>query len=56
LFKDHGGMLMKKDKPKGQKTSSMSKHQKILIGIAIVFLLYSITGFWLLPPLLKNLL
>jgi hypothetical protein len=47
---------MKKSDPKGKKTSVMSKHQKILIGIAIAFLLYSIIGFLVLPAVLKNLL
>ena len=45
---------MKKDEPKRHKTSSMSRHQKILIGIAVAFLLYSILGFLALPALLKN--
>ncbi|MFC1843651.1 DUF748 domain-containing protein [Thermodesulfobacteriota bacterium] len=43
-----------KIKPKGHKTSAMSKHQKILIGIAVAFLLYSIIGFLLVPTVLKN--
>ena len=47
---------MKKSDPKGKKTSAMSKHQKILIGIAIAFLLYSVIGFLVLPAVLKNLL
>jgi hypothetical protein len=34
----------------------MSRHQKILIGIAIVFLLYSVAGFWVLPIILKDVL
>jgi hypothetical protein len=45
---------MKKSAPKGRKTSSMNKHQKVLIGIAIAFLLYSVIGFMLLPAVLKN--
>lgn len=56
MFEDQGGELMKKSEPKGRKTSSMSRHQKVLIGIAIAFLLYSIAGFWLLPAILKNVL
>ena len=47
---------MEKSDPKGKKTSAMSKHQKILIGIAIAFLLYSVIGFLVLPAVLKNLL
>jgi hypothetical protein len=47
---------MNKDKPKGRKTGSMSRHQKVLIGIAIGFLLYSVAGFWLLPSVLKSVL
>jgi hypothetical protein len=43
-----------KNKPKGHKTSAMSKHQKILIGIAVAFLLYSIIGFLLVPTVLKT--
>ena len=34
----------------------MSRHQKILIGIAVAFLLYSIAGFWLMPAVLINVL
>lgn len=45
---------MKKSSPKGHKTSAMSKHQKVLIGIAIAFLLYSVIGFLVLPAVLKN--
>ncbi len=45
---------MKAVKSKAQKTGSMSRHQKVLIGIAIVFLLYSVIGFWILPNILKN--
>ena len=52
---DHGGQHMKtKIKPKGHKTSVMSRHQKVLIGIAVAFLLYSIIGFWIVPTVLKN--
>jgi len=43
-------------KSKVRKKSSMSRHQKVIIGIAIAFLLYSITGFMVLPVLLKNIL
>ena len=43
-------------KSKVQGKSSMSRHQKIIIGIAIAFLLYSVTGFMILPVLLKNIL
>ena len=32
----------------------MSKHQKVLIGIAVAFLLYSVIGFLVLPTVLKN--
>ncbi|MEN8231461.1 MAG: DUF748 domain-containing protein [Thermodesulfobacteriota bacterium] len=45
---------MKKSSPKGHKTSAMSKHQQVLIGIAIAFLLYSVIGFLVLPAVLKN--
>jgi uncharacterized protein involved in outer membrane biogenesis len=38
------------------KSSALSKHQKILIGIAITFLLYSLLGFLVLPLILKNIL
>jgi len=47
---------MEKVEPKVSRTSSMSRHQKILIGIAVAFLLYSISGFWLMPAVLKNVL
>ncbi|MDH3782814.1 MAG: DUF748 domain-containing protein, partial [Desulfobulbaceae bacterium] len=47
---------MEKVEPKVSRTSSMSRHQKILIGIAVAFLLYSIAGFWLMPAVLKNVL
>ena len=45
---------MKKSGRKDHKTSSMSKHQKVLIGIAVAFLLYSVIGFLALPAVLKN--
>ena len=45
---------MKKSKQKVYKTSTMNKHQKILIGIALAFLLYSLLGFLVLPAVLKN--
>src|SRR5210317_1883202 len=51
---DPGGQPMKASKSKAQKTGSMSRHQKILIGIAIAFLLYSVIGFLILPNVLKN--
>jgi len=47
---------MEKDGPQRQKTYRMSTHQKILIGIAIAFLLYSVLGFLVLPVVLKNIL
>jgi hypothetical protein len=47
---------MEKGEPKVSRTSSMSRHQKILIGIAVAFLLYSVAGFWVLPAVLKNVL
>ena len=47
---------MENGSAKVSSTSSMSKHQKVLIGIALAFLLYSIAGFWLLPAVLKNVL
>ena len=47
---------MKKSESKGKKISAMSKHQKIIIGIAIAFLLYSVIGFLVLPAILKNVL
>lgn len=47
---------MKKSEPKGQTTSAMSKHQKVLIGVALAMLLYSIIGFLVLPVVLKNVL
>jgi len=47
---------MENVEPKVSRTSSMSRHQKILIGIAVAFLLYSIAGFWLMPAVLKNVL
>jgi uncharacterized protein involved in outer membrane biogenesis len=45
---------MKKTGAKGAKTGAMSKHQKILIGIALAFLLYSVIGFLAIPTVLKN--
>ena len=47
---------MGKGEPKVSRTSSMGKHQKVLISIAVAFLLYSIAGFWILPAVLKNVL
>ena len=47
---------MEKVEPKISRTSSMSRHQKILIGIAVAFLLYSIAGFWVMPAVLQNVL
>ncbi|MBW2467051.1 MAG: DUF748 domain-containing protein [Deltaproteobacteria bacterium] len=46
--------MKQKGKPEGRKMSGMSRHQKILIGIAITFLLYSVIGFIVLPNVLKN--
>jgi hypothetical protein len=34
----------------------MARHQKILIGIAVAFLFYSVAGFWVLPTVLKDVL
>jgi len=46
--------MKRKDTSKGYKSSGMSKHQKVLIGIAVAFLLYSIIGFLVVPTVLKN--
>jgi len=43
-------------KSKVRDKSSISRHQKVIIGIAVAFLLYSVTGFMILPVLLKNIL
>jgi hypothetical protein len=51
-----GGEDVKKRGKKVHKSSAMSKHQKILIGIAITFLLYSLLGFLVLPVVLKSIL
>ena len=53
-YEDHGATHMKKRGPKGNKTRTMSKHQKVLIGIALAFLLYSVIGFLVTPTVLKN--
>ncbi|MEN8233266.1 MAG: DUF748 domain-containing protein, partial [Thermodesulfobacteriota bacterium] len=45
---------MKKSGQKSHTASTMSKHQKVLIGIAVAFLLYSVIGFLVLPTVLKN--
>jgi len=45
---------VKKSSQEAVKKSAMTRYQKILIGIALAFLLYSILGFLVLPVLLKN--
>lgn len=45
---------MKKSAPQDKNASGMPKHQKVLIGVAIAFLLYSVSGFLILPSVLKN--
>ena len=47
---------MEKGESKVSRTGSISTHQKVILGIAVGFLLYSIAGFWLLPAVLKNVL
>ena len=47
---------MEKGEPKVSRTSSMGMHQKVLISIAVTFLLYTVAGFWMLPAVLKNVL
>ena len=47
---------MEKDEPKVSRTISMGMHQKVLISIAVTFLLYTVAGFWVLPAVLKNVL
>jgi Domain of Unknown Function (DUF748) len=47
---------VKKSGQKSDKKSGMTRYQKILIGIALGFLLYSILGFLVLPVLVKNIL
>ena len=47
---------MEKGEPGVSRTSSMNRHQKVLVAIAVAFLLYSVAGFWLLPGLLKDIL
>ena len=47
---------MERAEHKGSRASSMGRHQKILIGIALAFLLYSVAGFWMLPAVLQNVL
>ena len=52
--KDLGGVDVGKKGQKVRKSSSMTKHQKILIGIALAFLFYSLLGFLVVPVVLKN--
>jgi hypothetical protein len=47
---------MEKGEPKVSRISSMSRHQKVLVAIAVGFLLYSVAGFWVMPAVLKDVL